>query len=510
MTMRVTMLQTRMGESGSLLVAGSTYTVSDHFGGMLVSQRLATDTDGALQPPPSEPPGLAYVRNSPYALTDVNGSRLYQFRQAALAGIPLFEPGSSVVPTASVGAGASLGASGFVTIDNESWFYATVTGTAASNNHVEINIPTFSATAADAAVIEYQTDGSLGSPMVLYLGTASYATFATGQKSLSAANTSDPFMSAGPSVAVLHKAAWTKNSYTRDTIEQQWVIAKLRVTVNNGSTRTFYLRSIRVGTQAKRGRLCVVADDGYASFVQAGVPILERFGIPSTMAIIADRVGSSSDYATLAQLKDYVAAGNACVAHGPIGGTGNLYTTYTTNAQRIADINYHRDYLLSNGLTDARGAQCYVWPQGVWNANAGEVSQLSDMYAAGYRLARAATAYPNKSGSLAAHPFALRAISERNAFRLRLPIIGHDYNGASNTADDANETTNVNRIITTIQDVADSGVDAMLMLHRVVARGAATSGGIEIEADRLNAIASAVQTQAAAGKLECVTMPELL
>jgi hypothetical protein len=67
----------------------------------------------------------------------------------------------------------------------------------------------------------------------------------------------------------------------------------------------------------------------------------------------------------------------------------------------------------------------------------------------------------------------------------------------------------VNRIIATIQEVADSGVDAFLMLHKVVGRGAATSGGIEIEVDRLAAIAAAIQTEVAASKLECVTMPEL-
>ena len=430
--------------------------------------------------------------------------------QYRVDGVDLLAPGNGVTPTASVGAGATLNSSGFTTIAGEQWFGVNVTATSGSNNYVEINIPTFAALSADVAVVEYQTDTSQGSPMVLYIGTTSYSVFATGQKSLSTANTSDPFMSAGPTVATLHKAVWNKNAtYTRDTIEQQWVIAKLRVTVTNGQTRNFYLRSIKVGCQTRKGRLCVVADDGYASFLRAGVPILDRYGIKSTMAIIADKVGAST-YATLAELQVYVAAGNACVPHGPIGGTGNLYTTYTTNAERIADINYHRDYLLGNGLTDARGAKCYVWPQGVWNAGVGEVTMLDAMTAAGYVLARAATAYPSKSGALTAHPFTLRGTSAGNPFRLRLPIIGHDYNGATNTADDANETTNVDRIITTIGEVADSGVDAFLMLHKVVGRGAAASGGIDIEVDRLAAIAAAIQTQVAASKLECVTMPELV
>lgn len=428
------------------------------------------------------------------------------------AGLSLVEPGNGVTPTASAGAGVTVNSSGFVTVDGEQWFRVNATATSGSNNYFEVNVPTFVATGADTAVLEYQCDPSKGSPMVLYLGTASYSVFATGSRSLSTPSNNDPFQHVGRTAATIHKSLWNKNAtFTRDTIEQAWVVAKLRVSVTNGETQDFYLRSIRVGVAARKGRLCVISDDGYDSFLRLGVPILERFGIPSTMAIISDKVGvTAQGYVTLDQLRTYVAAGNACVPHGPIGGSDNLYTTYTTNAQRIADMNVHRDYLLTNGLTDARGAQCYVWPQGRYSNGSGEVSLLDAAYEAGYRLARAATAYPSKSGALPMHVFSLANVSARSHSRLCLPIIGHDYNGASNTADDANETTNVNRIITTIQDLADSGLDAFLMLHKVVARGAATSGGIEIETDRLNAIAAAIQAQVAAGKLQPVTMPELL
>lgn len=54
MTMTVTMKQTRMGESGSLLVAGSSYSVSDAFGAFLVGAGLAADPYRVLTPPPSE------------------------------------------------------------------------------------------------------------------------------------------------------------------------------------------------------------------------------------------------------------------------------------------------------------------------------------------------------------------------------------------------------------------------------------------------------------------------
>ena len=59
MTMRITMLQTVMGESGSLLTATTTYTVSDAFGAAMVGAGRATDTDSALKPASAE--NIAYA-----------------------------------------------------------------------------------------------------------------------------------------------------------------------------------------------------------------------------------------------------------------------------------------------------------------------------------------------------------------------------------------------------------------------------------------------------------------
>ena len=50
MTMQITMKQTRLGESGTLLNAGSSYTVSDAFGASMVGTGFATDPAGALSP----------------------------------------------------------------------------------------------------------------------------------------------------------------------------------------------------------------------------------------------------------------------------------------------------------------------------------------------------------------------------------------------------------------------------------------------------------------------------
>lgn len=63
MTMRITMTQTRMGEAGTLLTSGSTYTVSDAFGQLMVPD-YATDTDNVLTPPFSGPVTLNSTRTA--------------------------------------------------------------------------------------------------------------------------------------------------------------------------------------------------------------------------------------------------------------------------------------------------------------------------------------------------------------------------------------------------------------------------------------------------------------
>ena len=74
--MRITMTQTRMGESGSLLTSGSTETVSDAFGAVMVGAGYATDTDGALTPPDSQPIRLS---SDGSALVSGDGNVLISF-----------------------------------------------------------------------------------------------------------------------------------------------------------------------------------------------------------------------------------------------------------------------------------------------------------------------------------------------------------------------------------------------------------------------------------------------
>ncbi|MCA9916288.1 MAG: polysaccharide deacetylase family protein, partial [Anaerolineae bacterium] len=255
------------------------------------------------------------------------------------------------------------------------------------------------------------------------------------------------------------------------------------------------------GFRRRKGRLVVIADDGAASFMNLGMQILNRYGIPATAAIISDRVGATSYFCTEAQLRNFVDAGNMCVAHGPLGGSGDLFTTHATDAAAIADMQATRDWLVSRQLTNSRGAQCYVWPQGEWTRVAGDPSFLDLAWNAGFRAARLADTTTSRYVS------AVALIPGKHNFLLN--TLGHRYAGAPNTPDDAAETANIDAVVARMQYVAAAGLDSFLVLHEIVGRGAASST-TQIETDRLQTLGAAAQTLMAADTLECITMDQML
>ena len=246
-------------------------------------------------------------------------------------------------------------------------------------------------------------------------------------------------------------------------------------------------------------QVLITFDDGYKSVADMAMPILSQYGLKTSLGIIADQIGNAN-YMTTGTLERLVALGHECVPHGPIGGTGNLFDTYSTDADRLADMRYHRDWLVARGFSTSAAAACYVWPQGRFAVTAGDATTLVAAQRAGFVLARAAAVYDE-------YP-AIRAMSPGCLTRLTLPIIGHSYAGAANTADDAAETTNISAITTRISELGAAHTDGVLMLHEVVARGAA-SNAIHIEADRLRTLCAAIRTAIDAGSVENVLLSRL-
>lgn len=447
--------------------------------------------------------------------------RLPGTHKPRLRGVTLWGPESSQpAPTVVPQSGVTVSASGFTMLDGEPHYFVTATNSGGSNSSFELRWAGLQAFSADSATLEFRADdpSQCSSGATLFMGRSSYAVNAAAGKSWSrfyttvATDIHKGRMSIG-----IKNGDWSITGFTGEVSQQVFTDAKVNVSVAAGGTITFYLRSARIGVARKKGRIAIVDDDGYANFFRVGVPILQKYGIKSSAALIpilfGTSVGTTSEVATLPTFKEYVRQGNQCIAHGPNKPPyTNLFDTqYPNTSARIADIQSVIQYLLDNGLTDTWGAKCYIFPQGVYNSGAGEPDLLNAMQSVGIVMARGAQA---DNTNVPTRPTFLDGLSTLNHKRMTMPIIGHQFKGAAGPGDaaDAAETTNVNAIISSIQTLAAAGADMTLMLHRVVQPGSVTAGpgAIDIETHRLDAICAAIRTEIDAGRLEDVLFSDFV
>ena len=278
---------------------------------------------------------------------------------------------------------------------------------------------------------------------------------------------------------------------------------KLRLTPTAGGAIDVLIYAYGFADRRPKGRIAVVYDDGYDSMMKLGYDSFASRGIPLTLGLIGSVVGQAGN-CNINQLRAFINAGNAIVAHGPWpnSGQGNLFTAYPGNSQpartAVADMIQNRDYIAAQGLMVEGADRCYVWPQGVWQQVANNTELLDLALAAGFTLGRSATPTDFLN---------LDAASKYN--RLCAPIIGHTWAGTS-----ALEATNIANIQTTIGNVATNRADAFLMLHRVLPTttndaGMGAGGNITIRHGDLETLAATIKTQVDAGTLEAVTMAQM-
>lgn len=270
--------------------------------------------------------------------------------------------------------------------------------------------------------------------------------------------------------------------------------AQVRVTPQSGKTAQLTLRRITVNP-SRKGRIAIVADDGKSSWMRRALPLLERRGLRCSMAVIPDKLGSSSAYVTAAELRDVVRRGHEVLTHGPIGGAGSLIDNYTTTADRLADAVACRQALRDLGVMSATADRCYIWPQGKWQSAQGDASLLDAMRAAGFTVGRSVSRY---------FPTSVADALATQYGGLMLPIIGH-VRGADATA----ESAVINNMVSAIQACGASGLDGVLMFHDVIDAGGAYGDNDQIEVDRLITVLDAIVTQIAAGRVENVLFSQM-
>lgn len=234
-------------------------------------------------------------------------------------------------------------------------------------------------------------------------------------------------------------------------------------------------------------------DDGYDSQYNVGIPILERYRLKACCAIIADLV-NAANYMTTGQLQNLVSRGHEMNVHGPIGGTGSL-NNYVSSPTRyddvIADVSFHRDFLVSNNLAVNGSEKIYVFPQGFYSFGgngSGNTEIMDALRAAGFVAARSVIATRN---DVVPHSIASPRVE------MILPIAGHSW------ASEGTEVANIAAIIQRIRDAGQQGKHVVLMFHKVVTT--TPTDGLMIRDTNLDLICSAIADEINEGRMQSGT-----
>lgn len=409
---------------------------------------------------------------------------------------PTVTPGASLTVNYSVAG---------VTPEGLPYHEVSVTATAAASNWFEFAYGFSPAVAANSASITFSASNlpNLSSFVYTFGDSGSYTKYIQHTRAIGVSDAYSSFRNQGIMTYNWDSTDWSARVGSPGNLSEiGWGVTKFRLTVANGQTCVFRLYDWRTGVSNRKGRLIFTMDDGVISQKNVLIPILEDYGIPVSLGIIPSQIGSSLGYMKLSDLRALVRKGHECLAHGPFGGIGSLFTTWGSTTERIKDIKDSRDYCKFNDLCNENGEEAYIFPQGIWNSGAGEVTLLDAMRQEGFTLGRAA-GQTSLLQNISAIPFYSHA-------KFTLPVIGHYYAGAANTVNDATETANIfGTISDRIQKVIAGRADGIIMLHVGVASGAA-SLETHIERDRLQALCAMVAAEVGAGKAELALFSDLV
>ena len=282
------------------------------------------------------------------------------------------------------------------------------------------------------------------------------------------------------------------------TVSYPFVVGSNKLVAYNrsGQKCVFYIYAFGIGAP-KKGRICVMADDGQKSWFRLGAPIYNNLGIPTTAAVIANGVDSfweSSDV-----MRAYAQSGNALVAHGPNNGlySDDLFTANANVAGMITDMAKSVEYIKSIGAYVAGMDLCYVWPGGTFQSEYGDLSLLDAAYDAGFRLARCVSKPPPGAGAV------VESLTAHNL--LTFPYAAHGWAGST-----AAQATAISTLVSQIAAVATTGTDMMLVHHQIVPDSTA-DGAMDATKCRVSdciTLANAVAAAVVAGA-DVVTMPQL-
>lgn len=263
---------------------------------------------------------------------------------------------------------------------------------------------------------------------------------------------------------------------------------RVRMNITTGQTPWIEFYGMEYAADVDVPAFVLTVDDGYADNYTIGAPAFERYGMRGSFAIIADLIGTAG-YMTWDQLRDLRDRGHECVVHGCKDGVANLSLLPSYDAI-LADVSYHRQALIDNGLNVRGSANCYVYPQGIFERSVRDTDIRRALEAAGFVAARAANA-----------TIADQARVRWGVDPWQINVFGHAW--TNEPAEAANIAALQGRITAGATDKRDN----MLMLHKFVTGTAAAA--IEIQESNLNALLATAAASIGAGTMRNMLFSEL-
>ena len=385
------MLETQRGEDGRAWVKGNTYPASTSFARSMVGRGFAYAPNGEVGDAQFSASEASALKAS------VLGARI--LRESSRRGFPLLADITASSGHTLTWQSGTVGGVEYIERDGMRGIRLTT----AAGLYVELNVPAFSRLIPQGQVSAlYYVPDTPGNAVLatvsVYVGTSGYSAAYNKPVTHSGSNTHanahtgyfthapDPLTSPADTV----RLEWQVNAGTPDWTSTTMQAAKMRITPQAGQVAVVEVFGIWAGGFATVPKCVFVADDGYDSIYNLGLPVFDRFGQRLSMAIIADSVGLPG-YMTTSQLQEAEVRGHECVVHGPNIAALNL-SELTTQAEIEADLAIGQEQLRAAGLGQANhGDLIYVYPQGVYQHARDDHRIRNALIARGFIGARLAT-----------------------------------------------------------------------------------------------------------------------
>lgn len=248
-----------------------------------------------------------------------------------------------------------------------------------------------------------------------------------------------------------HGTTWTNLGAGSWSSTMTYALVKFQTAAGAPAGTKVRIKSLTLGAKYDKPRIIVGADDGHSTWYDRGIPLCEKYGIPSYLAYIHDSAVAGAPSMTVAQWQDAIARGHYGVVHGCKTGVSSLrdyMSGASPEANILADITYNRDGMLANELDPTGvGRHVYVYPQGNHqpSSGAGDMRVINALTTAGFEAGRLAA----QNGGIAP-----------GCNPMYLPILGHWWSSGD-------ETGNITALVALMQAEIAAGRDAVLMFHEV-------------------------------------------